>query len=330
MSAITTTADAELVRVLDQYARELRELLEAFPARLDRGRMDELQRQCRRLLDAVPRPLRELRVDDAWARTHERLKALYQALGSRTSVSCGTRARVMACYDDLSRTYEQWLVSFRAWAASVGDAAVVKASSVKTLIKARTVFHMAMGLLCVSLYELVLTRTQAMIALGAVMAVVVGLEVSRRISRRWNHLLLESPVFHPIARPREYHAVNSSTYYLTALCVVTPLFSQPAVCIAVAILGFADPAAAWFGRRWGKTKLYGQKSLVGTTAFALCGLLVASALLLTFHADLSIGRRLAAAAAAALVGAVAELFSERLDDNLTVPIAASLAASLFI
>jgi dolichol kinase len=325
MTAITSNAEIEALRVLEARAQELRDFLESLPTHLKWERFDELRDRCARLKDNFPRPPSDERMRAAWVRTQERLSELHLALSSRSP-----RAGVIACYDDLSRAYELWLAAFRARAHAVGLATAVNASSVKPLIRARTLFHIAMGMTAVSLYQFFITRSQAMVVLLSLFAVAASLEITRRFSSRWNHILLTSPVFHPIARPREYHAVNSSTWYLMALCLITPLFSQPAVCAGVLILGLADPAAAWFGKKYGKTKLYRQKSVVGTLAFFAVAFAAASAYFVGLHAELSLGRCLAGAALAGAAGAVAELFSERIDDNFTVPIAAVLAASILI
>jgi dolichol kinase len=325
MTAITSNAELEALRVLEARALELREFLESLPSHMKWERFDELRERCGRLIDQMPRPLNDERLKATWIRTQERLAELHVALSSHSP-----RARVMALYDELSRAYELWLPEFRARASAMGMSFPVQASSVKPLIRARTLFHMAMGTLAICLYQFVINLRQAMIILLSLLSITIGLEVTRRIWSRWNHILLTSRVFHPIARPREYHTVNSSTWYLTALCLIAPVFSQPAVSAGVLILAFADPAAAWVGKRYGKRKLHRQKSLVGSLAFVVVAFAVASAFLLGFYPQFTLGQRLGAAALAATAGAVAELFSERIDDNFTVPIAAVLASSILI
>ena len=325
MTAVTSNIELEALRALEARAQELREFLESLPNHLKWERFDELRERCARLLESLPRPTGDERVKAAWARTQQKLSELHAALCARSP-----RARVIARYDEVSRAYEQWLAAFRARARALGVRSPLHASSAKPLIGARTAFHVAMGVLGVSLYQFVLTRSMATIILYSLLGAVIFLEVTRRMWARWNHILLTSPIFHPIARAREYHTINSSTWYLTALCIVTPIFSQPAVGSAVLILAFADPAAAWFGRRYGKRKLYRQKSFVGSLAFLIVGFLAAGAFLLTLWPAIAPARALAAAAVCSLAAAIAELFSERIDDNFTVPIAGVLAAATLI
>lgn len=327
MTSITTTTPSELeaLQRLEAHAQELREFLETLPAYMKWERFDELRDRSAKLLGSLPRPACDERLRARWVQIQRGLSDLNEAITAQSP-----RARIMAYYDELSRDYEQWLAAFKARARAVGMTTPVRASSAKPLIRARTLFHIAMGVMAVSLYQFVITRTQAIIILYSLMSVVVGLEVTRRIWARWNHILLTSPVFHPIARAREYHKVNSSTWYLCALCIVAPLFSQPAVSIAVLILAIADPAAAWIGRRYGSRKLYRQKSYVGTLTFFMTGFVVAGAFLVGLWPAIPMARALGAAALCACVAAVAELFSERIDDNFTVPIAGAIAASVLI
>lgn len=72
--------------------------------------------------------------------------------------------------------------------------------------------------------------------------------------------------------------------------------------------------------------MYRSKSLVGSAAFVIVGLLVCLAYLTLVGRPSAPADRLAAAAAIVLAGALAELLGERLDDNITVPAVCALAA----
>lgn len=108
--------------------------------------------------------------------------------------------------------------------------------------------------------------------------------------------------------------------------------TRPATMASLAVLGVADPVAALVGRRWGRHRLRAGRSLEGTVAFAVSGALVA-ALALLAAGGLS-GMEVALfALLAGVVGAIAELVTTRLDDNLTIPVAVgaalTAAAALF-
>jgi dolichol kinase len=189
---------------------------------------------------------------------------------------------------------------------------------------------MAMGVVATFLYQFLLTRGQSVAVLATLLTIFGSLEISRRFSPRFNHFLLTSRLFKPIARPREYYRVNSATYYLVALCTITPLFSKPAVQVGILILAFADPAAAWLGKKYGRKKHIGTKTWLGSFAFLFVAVVVAFGFLAAFHTELPLSGRLLAALVASVVATVAESFSRRLDDNLTIPIAAAASAALFV
>jgi dolichol kinase len=151
------------------------------------------------------------------------------------------------------------------------------------------------------------------------------LETLRRFSATANRFLMW--VFRTIAHPREAHHVNSSTWYGTSLAVLGLLFPLPVCAVAVATVAFADPSASLVGRRWGRTKLVGQRSLEGTATFALVATLVGFGALMVWHrAAIAPGRALLVAAVAGVGSAMAELFSGKLDDNLSVPLSSAALA----
>ncbi|MCO4773015.1 MAG: hypothetical protein KDA24_23480 [Deltaproteobacteria bacterium] len=150
-------------------------------------------------------------------------------------------------------------------------------------------------------------------------------EFIRRRSPSFNARVMA--FYAPIAHAHEWDRVNSGTWYCTALFIIA-MTGSPLVCaIAVLILGVSDPMAALIGRRWGKTKLVNGRSLEGTLAFAVSGTLVAS-LMSAWVYPISLPQAFALAGVAGVAGAIAELFSRSIDDNLTIPVAAGGAAWL--
>jgi dolichol kinase len=315
---------------LTAFGAELHAFLDTLPELLKRGRIAQLRADCAALLDRAPDAAGE-----RWARVKAALTELRQALhraGAGEAAPApsaapldheSARAYLFARYQEAARAYEQWLAARRTQPGSAGIA------SLKPLMGARTWFHIAMGATATLLYELLLDRRQAMLVLGSLLLVFGTLEVTRRLSARWNRFLVDT-LFKSIARPHEFHQVNSATWYLLALSLLAPFFSRPAVLSGVLVLAFGDPAAAWIGRSFGRVKLRGKKSLEGSLGFVAVGALVVAGYLLVFHPEIALWRRLLAAGLSSVLGAVAELFSERVDDNLTVPIVGTLAAALLL
>lgn len=193
---------------------------------------------------------------------------------------------------------------------------------------ARSVFHVAGAALAILLIEIIPTPMLLTLAALSYAGTFWILELGRRRSGKVNVALMK--FFKPIAHEHEARRVNSSTWYATALVLLT-LTRSPVLClIAVGILGVGDPMAAFIGRRFGRIKLLHGRSLEGTLTFFLTGAAVAVALLRLFHPELGLGAALAMSATAALFGAVAELLSLRVDDNLSVPLAAALGGALVL
>lgn len=133
-------------------------------------------------------------------------------------------------------------------------------------------------------------------------------------------------LFATIAHPHEYDKINSATWYGVALLMLSLMPTPVIGIVAVAVLGFADPAAAAVGRKWGKTRLPGNRTVEGSLGFFVTGTLAASAALAVFHPIGNLGTTLMVSAVAAACGALGELAGAYPDDNLTVPMASAAGA----
>lgn len=133
--------------------------------------------------------------------------------------------------------------------------------------------------------------------------------------------------FEKIAHPHEYDKVNSATWYGVALLLLS--LTNPVLgIIGVTVLGFADPAAAMVGRKYGSICLPGNRTLEGSFGFVVVGTLAASLALAIMHPIGGLGSTLLVAGTASLFGAVGELLGRWPDDNLTIPLASALGAWL--
>lgn len=235
------------------------------------------------------------------------------------------RQQIREIQASLVRKYEDFVAQMRQSFSSQGVR--LKFQSLRYPRVARSALHAALGLVCVLLYELLLSKSAALIVLISSLSFFVALEVSRRFSQRFNNFLVYR-LFGAISRPQEQYKTNSATYYLLAITICTAFATKEAVCIALLVLAFGDPVASIVGSRWGKYRLFNDKSLVGSLAFWLAST-VASALYLV-SVGLPIVHCLAIAGSVAAVGAATELFSGRIDDNFTIPIACTLLCSLWL
>ncbi len=190
----------------------------------------------------------------------------------------------------------------------------------------RAGFHVGSGIFSALLYHYFLTRPQGIVVISVLVGSFLSMEVARRRWPKFNDFLMASPLIKSIARPHEYVRINSSTYFGIGLLLATITCPKVAVELGCVVLAIGDPVASTLGRRYGSFKLYRDKSWVGFIAFFVAGAAACFAYLALLHPDMANPARIGLVAAAA--GAVAELLTTRLDDNLTIPLATALAASL--
>lgn len=173
----------------------------------------------------------------------------------------------------------------------------------------RRIFHAANGLLLALLPPaLGLPRTFVLTTLAALFVLLFASDVIRLRAPRLNTLFFRT--FPALASPREAGGFASSTWYVLGGALTWALFPARLVTPAILVLGLADPAAGWIGRLWGRRRL-GAGTLAGSTTFVV----VASAVLALWF-------DFPTAVLAALITAAVECLPWRIDDNLTIPLAA--------
>ena len=189
----------------------------------------------------------------------------------------------------------------------------------------RSLFHVGSAALALVLLRLLPGRSWIIAASAAFALSGWTMEITRRRSPEVNRRLMA--LFAPVAHPHERHGVNSSTYYVTALLLIS-LFAPLRACeVGVVVLGLADPAAGIIGRRFGRTRLRANRSLEGTLGFVVVGALAAAGWLALVH-PLPVATLALLAAVGGVAGALTELLSTRLDDNFTIPVAVAAAVSV--
>lgn len=237
------------------------------------------------------------------------------------STGASMRARWMAFRRSLVPAYEAMQRALRERRVDVPS---LRPSNLK-----RGVFHVTSGLVALTVLWL-MPHPAWTIAVGVPLALTAwSLEAIRRRYPGFNTTIMR--FFAPLAHPHEYRRINSGTWYLTsiALLSIAAAFVGALPCgVGVAVLAFGDPAAAIVGRKLGRVRIAHGRSLEGTLAFFLAASIAGTLAALVFAPGIAIGSAIAIATAASVAGAVAELTSVRVDDNLSVAIAASAAALL--
>lgn len=191
----------------------------------------------------------------------------------------------------------------------------------------RSAHHALASVGTLLLIEMVLDHRGAVIAATSFAAFAWALELSRRTFPAWNTVLMRAMGL--IAHRHETTGINSATWMGTGLAIIAPFFAQPTLALAVITIGLGDPAAGFVGRRYGRHKLMHDRTLEGSIAYVVVSFLAGWAALSWWHPSLG-AQAVAAAAVAAVAGAVTELFCRRVDDNFAVPIVVSLAVGLVL
>ena len=170
----------------------------------------------------------------------------------------------------------------------------------------RSLWHAMNGLTVLLIMQHLLTTRRELITISVIFAATAwSLEIGRRKWPKLNTLLMS--LFKHLAHPHEAWRVNSGTWYCTAMLTLA-VFGHPiANCLAVIVLGFADPAAALVGRRFGRTRLVHGRSLEGSLTFLLVGMLSSFTVLSIYHPALSMMEMGVLSLVAGVVGALAEL-----------------------
>lgn len=317
-TAVTHTLHAETQLLSEELCALLRQVDPAVFAFRDepevRARVDQVAARIRALVAAVEREDAGGRLE----RLRERLRALLAAVERATPARTPTpKAAWTAFQREVQPAYESLALTLRGVIAAPPP-------TVRPTNHARSLWHLGSGLAVLGLIQLLPDRVWLSALSGAAAAWAWGMELLRRRSERLNDGLMR--FFGKIAHPHERYRVNSSTWYMTALFVLALFGTRTSQSLAVVVLAVADPAAGLVGRRFGRIRLRVGRSLEGTLAFFLVGAAGAFAVL-TALSPAPLPTRLFVAVVAGLAGAVTELFSSRLDDNFTIPVAVAAAVT---
>ena len=118
--------------------------------------------------------------------------------------------------------------------------------------------------------------------------------------------------------------VTGASYYLLGCLIVVYFFQDINIIISsLLIMSISDSFAALIGVKYGKTKIYGKKSLEGSFSFFVSTIII----LYMFMNDLSSFQYIYISLLITLV----ELFSfHKINDNLTIPVFAALALNYIV
>jgi diacylglycerol kinase (CTP) len=171
-----------------------------------------------------------------------------------------------------------------------------------------------------TIYNLASTRTCWTIVL-ITCAFLIPIELLRLRRPALNKVAMR--LFAPVMRSHESESISGMTYLFLGAAFLMLINQKHVVTLTLLFVAFGDPVASFFGLRFGKDRILGNKTLQGTmAAFVVCTAI--SALYYYFN-NIMTERLLIVAPISGLIGALAELLPiGKLDDNFTFPVIASI------
>ena len=166
----------------------------------------------------------------------------------------------------------------------------------------------------------------ALVGTGTVLMVLI--DVLKRYSRPVGSLY--KMVFVRILREDEKEfgkkLFTGGTYYAFGILLSLVFFTMEIAGASILIMIWSDTLAALAGRIFGKIKIYHSKTLEGSLTFFASGVLI----LLILSVTLGDFPSLLLASAALFITTLAELFLDKLNDNLTIPLVFGFTLTILI
>ena len=191
---------------------------------------------------------------------------------------------------------------------------------------ARRLWHFCGVLFILLLYGLV-PAEKASLTATVMLVIVAAIDICRLKIPSMNQTL--TWLFKPFMRESERHRLAGVTFMMIGVTIIIAFFPRPVVYLTLLCLATADPLASYFGVRYGRDKLIGEKSLQGSiAAFVACFVL---SVFYFYWMDIMRERLIIVGLLAGLTGAFSELVPVGpLDDNLVFPVLnATLLTGIF-
>ena len=182
---------------------------------------------------------------------------------------------------------------------------------------ARKLWHILTGLTGFIVYRRTGMPLEQMASILLVFAICsVIFEFLRLRDERLNQIAMI--VMKPVMRESEKTSMSGMPFYALGVSLSLFFFPENIAILSVLFLMFADPIASLVGVIYGRDKILPNKSLQGTmAAFAVCYLVTLVYGLIHTSTNINL---LIFAIIAGLVGALSELCSQFVDDNLCIPV----------
>lgn len=122
-------------------------------------------------------------------------------------------------------------------------------------------------------------------------------------------------------RRHERNNVVGAIFFVISTIIAFSVFEYPIALLALLLSVFGDLAAAIMGIAFGKTKIFRNKSYVGSLSGLIINILIGF-ILIPMYPQIFLPM--------ALTASVVETLTQKLDDNLTVPLFAGFVGQLIV
>lgn len=153
------------------------------------------------------------------------------------------------------------------------------------------------------------------------LCIFVVIEILRFYLFRFNERLFN--IFRYILEEKERKSLLTTTWFLLSTFLTVALFRKEIAIMAVLFLIFGDSASNFFGLRFGRTKIMGNRSLEGSLAFFITCLMVGIIMHFT-----KVSLAWLVIILGALAATLAELLPLSLDDNFTIALFSGIIMTL--
>ncbi len=155
----------------------------------------------------------------------------------------------------------------------------------------------------------------AMFVLTAMLLIMLEIEYVRLEVRP------KIPQIMNLFRRREQNNVTGTVFFVVATIIAFAVFEYGVAMLALLLTVFGDLVSALVGIKWGKHKIFRNKTLEGTAAGLAMNLLVGYLVLPAFPIVFI---------PMAFVASFVEVLTNKLDDNLTVPMFAGFTGQMIV
>lgn len=185
----------------------------------------------------------------------------------------------------------------------------------------RKLWHMLSGLTGLMIYQ----RTKIEVETAATFLLILSaiafmIEYVRLHNEKINQVL--TLIMKPVMRESEKNSISGLPFYALGVSLSLFFFPERLAILSVLFLIFADPIASFFGILYGRDKILPNKSLQGSiAAFSVCYIVTLVYGLIHTTPSMNL---LIFSIVAGVIGAISELCSQFVDDNLSIPVVSGL------